>query len=247
MEIGCDFDPTRLSDSELARERVEPLLACFQQFTGHDLPNRLVASQGLARLVLAEAGASLHPRTRALLERLADLILQVDADSRRLAELGRLCRDCGLAVPVPLGEVTRQAAEEAFLLSGGRPVEYDVQDAMPAVLAPPLAARRALVELLRNAAAAAPPGRTPRVRVRADAEAGRVTCSVADDGPGVPPERMERLGKVLAGVVDAAEGRGLFLVRQFAALWGGGVRLRSEAGQGLTATLLFRPPASPGG
>src|SRR5262249_28519004 len=229
------------------RRRREPLLGCLQQFVGHDLPNRLVAAQGLARLLLAEAGPGLDADARRLLGRLADLVRLADAEARRLSELGRLCRDAGPATATPLSDAARDAVEETFLLSPARAVEYHVQDTMPTVLAPARAVRRALVELLRNAAQAAPPDRTPRVRVTAVAGPDGIACSVAAGGRGLPPGRLGRLGGLLsAGRVEAVEGRGLFLVRQLAVLWGGGVRLRSEAGQGMTATLLFRPPTTPG-
>ena len=92
---------------------------------------------------------------------------------------------------------------------------------------------------------AAPSGRPLRLRVTAAVEAGAVACLVSDDGPGLAPERLRKLAELLAGRPDAVEGRGLFLVRQLAAAWGGGVQLRSEPGQGFTATLFFRPGGGP--
>src|SRR5258708_14346566 len=68
----ADFLATEPDAAELQRrlEFAEQLLACFQQVVGHELPNHLIAIQGLARVLEIEEGASLNPESREYLRRL---------------------------------------------------------------------------------------------------------------------------------------------------------------------------------
>jgi signal transduction histidine kinase len=215
------------------------MLACCQHFLGHDLPNRLVAAQGFARDLAAQRADRLDDDGRALLVRVADLILEADVAARRLAEVGRLLRDGELADPYDLDDLLREAVAEA------RPgtVQYRLPDSLPRVLAPPRLARHALAELLRNAADAGGP-----VAVGAAAEGGRVACQIGDAGRGLTEEQLRRLAAYFAGGPPPGPGPGLFLlflVREAVASWGGAVRVRSEPGRGATFTLVFRA-ADPG-
>jgi signal transduction histidine kinase len=241
MELRCTFDPPEVNESERRIRRAESLLACYQQFLGHDLPNRFVAAQGLARLLLDDVGPGLDADLRSMLERLADLILQADVETRRLAGIGRLERDIGPPTATPLAEVVREAIDETLLLAG-RPIQVDVADGLPTVLASRRAVRAALVELLRNAVAATPADRPVRVQVTATVEEERIALHVHDEVTGISAEMMQRLDRLLnAGDLDALDGRGLFVVGQLVAGWDGGLNLRSEPGRGTTVTLLFRP------
>ena len=75
--------------------------------------------------------------------------------------------------------------------------------------------------------------REPRSASRSDAEGGRATLSVTDDGPGIPEddrqavfERFYRLG----GTVASGSGLGLAIARELAELMGGRVELESRPG-----------------
>ncbi|WP_102127633.1 sensor histidine kinase [Deinococcus planocerae] len=89
------------------------------------------------------------------------------------------------------------------------------------------------------------PGATVTVTV-ADGSGG-ATVEVRDDGPGVPPDVLARLGEPFyrpdASRSAGGHGLGLALVRRAAGLHGGTLTLESGPGKGFTATL--RLPASP--
>src|SRR5437867_10506140 len=102
---------------------IEPLLACFQQALGHDLPNKLVALQGLARLLALELAEQLDGETRASLERLAGLARQTHEQVAALADVGRTCRRADPAVPVPLADVWAEVKAEVHCTSGGRTLD----------------------------------------------------------------------------------------------------------------------------
>src|SRR5262245_35797365 len=104
--------------------------------------------------------------------------------------------------------------------------------------------RQALFNLLSNAIGFSPQGGT--VVLAAERQAGALVLSVADQGPGIPPEMQ---GKVFdwfeshpQGSRHRGVGLGLSLVQSFIALHGGTVRIDSEVGRGTTVICVL--PAS---
>jgi signal transduction histidine kinase len=99
----------------------------------------------------------------------------------------------------------------------------------------------ALGNLIENAARHA----RRRVAIRARAQAGPIAVTVADDGGGIPPERLDealRRGGRLDNLGSGA-GLGLAIVQDIAEAWGGQLRLRNGAA-GLEAELSM-PAAEP--
>src|SRR5262245_24389486 len=101
MELVLDYTRT----PGPGQEPVLQLLACFQAFLGHELPNQLVPVQGYARLLVEQHGAPLDEEGRLLLTRIADLTRQVDTRARRLADIGRLMREAARGPGGDLAEV----------------------------------------------------------------------------------------------------------------------------------------------
>ena len=66
---------------------------------------------------------------------------------------------------------------------------------------------------------------------------------IAAPGRGLSEEELALLfQRFTSGAIAAEQGLDLFLVRQAAVLWGGGVSVRSEPGRGTTFTLWFSNP-----
>ena len=101
---------------------------------------------------------------------------------------------------------------------------------------------QAVSNLLQNAAHHAP---ASAVRVSLGREGSGAVLSVHDDGPGVEPAVLARLGEAFyrpdssrsSGLPEGGHGLGLAIVRHVAALHGGTLELESAAGQGFTARL----------
>lgn len=98
-----------------------------------------------------------------------------------------------------------------------------------------------IVNLLVNAAEAMDWQGTMRVEVSADETTGRV--AVADEGPGIPPELMDRIFEPFFSTKPRAErqggglGLGLAVSLDIARRYGGRLTVRSEVGRGATFTL----------
>jgi signal transduction histidine kinase len=95
----------------------------------------------------------------------------------------------------------------------------------------------AVSNLIANAIRYTPAG--GRVGIAVQADDGAVRVAVSDSGPGIPPERRERIFDrfVQDGPDGGAAGLGLAIVRDIVQAHGGRVHLESEVGRGSCFTL----------
>jgi signal transduction histidine kinase len=108
---------------------------------------------------------------------------------------------------------------------------------------PPLLMQRGhlseiLVNLLQNAREAI--GQIGNVFVTAKCHRDySIEISVRDDGPGIPPDKIERIFEAYYTTKEKGTGLGLAIVKHNVELYGGTVRVESKSGQGATFLLLF--------
>ena len=108
---------------------------------------------------------------------------------------------------------------------------------------PPLLMQRGhlseiLVNLLQNARDALNHGGNVFVSAECHRDYA-VEISVRDDGPGIPPERTERVFEAYYTTKEKGSGLGLAIVKHNAELYGGTVRVESELGKGAKFTVSF--------
>ncbi len=189
----------------------------------------------------------------------AGLLREALADQpERLDEVGRIERELGhlQAVvneflefarrapprlePIELGPVCREVAELARAGTGAR-VDVDVPPGVR-VSADAGQLRRLLLNLARNAVAAARQGRVSMVG-RADGR--RVRVEVRDDGPGVPPDLREQIFTPFFTTREKGTGLGLAFVREIVRDHGGEVSVREADGGGSVFTFDLPLSGSP--
>jgi len=108
---------------------------------------------------------------------------------------------------------------------------------------PPLLMQRGhlseiLINLLKNAREAI--GEKGNVFVTADCHHDySVEISVRDDGPGIPPDKIERIFEAYYTTKENGTGLGLAIVKHNVELYGGQVRVESELGKGAKFILIF--------
>jgi signal transduction histidine kinase len=108
---------------------------------------------------------------------------------------------------------------------------------------PPLLMQRShlsetLVNLLQNAREALQ-NRGTLVVTATRSRVHAAEISVADDGPGIAPELMERIFEAYYTTKEKGTGLGLAIVKHNVELYGGTVRVESELGKGARFTLNF--------
>jgi signal transduction histidine kinase len=100
--------------------------------------------------------------------------------------------------------------------------------------------KQVLINLLRNAAEATRglSDRTPEVRVSVEPRGPQVLIHIADNGSGIPPEKLDQIWEPFYTTKgDAGTGLGLDLVRQMVRAQDGEIEVRSEVGRGSTFTV----------
>ncbi|MEW6720721.1 MAG: ATP-binding protein [Thermodesulfobacteriota bacterium] len=116
---------------------------------------------------------------------------------------------------------------------------------MPQAWFDPIQIRRALTNLLENAAAALGKQGCVEVSCAFDAESGRARITVADDGPGITRKDRERIFEPYFSRREGGTGLGLAIVSAIAADHGGTVRIRDNEPKGTVFEIEF--PARPRG
>jgi signal transduction histidine kinase len=95
--------------------------------------------------------------------------------------------------------------------------------------------RRALLNLVQNAAEALSPGGT--VTLTGQSTAAQVQVQVRDTGSGIPAAQLSRIFEPLQTTKPGGTGLGLYIVQQIVAAHGGQVTVDSQVGQGTTVTI----------
>lgn len=119
---------------------------------------------------------------------------------------------------------------------------------LPPLHADPDQLVQALLNLVRNAAQAAEPGGTVTLRTYVDSQVtiGRVRhrqvicVDVIDDGPGIPPDMVERIFLPLVSTRDGGSGLGLSIAQGLVTRHGGLIECTSEPGRTVFTMLLPR-------
>jgi signal transduction histidine kinase len=207
---------TRLVDEEAARQ-------AFLATASHELRTPLATLQGTLELLREDLGSA-NGRAGARADTALHQTHRLVGLATDLLDLNRLDGDAPLvAEPVELSELAQVAAGEVAeaLAVAGR--ELQVTSRAPQhALADPTATLRVLRILLDNAVAYAAPG---GVRVDVGREGAEAVVRVADDGPGLAADELERVFRRFergrAGSARAGFGLGLPLARGLAERMGG--------------------------
>jgi nitrogen fixation/metabolism regulation signal transduction histidine kinase len=251
-----------LTEIKALRERVglkENLAALGEMSAGiaHEFRNSLATIQGLARLILKDAGdgggPAGGPRDH------AEIILrEVAAVEKIVSDFLRFARPVTLDLAeIDLEALVRDLRRDFLDDPGNAGILMDVEGTFPRLVADATLLRQALHNLLRNAAeavgsgeAAEPAGgagrrRPGRIVVRGVAEAGGgVRIVVEDNGPGIVPADLPRLFTPFFTTKDRGTGLGLALVQKAAVVHDGRVEVDSRPDRGARFSLLL--PARPG-
>jgi two-component system sensor histidine kinase KdpD len=219
----------------------------------HDMRTPLAVISGAASALVENA--ELRPEQRAELARsIVDEASQMTQVVANVLDMTRLESD-GVTLReewISLDEVAASALRRVQARLGDRPVQLDIDRGVPLLKADPVLIEQLLVNLLDNVARHTPPGTNVSITARRGFE--EVELTVADDGPGFPPEvdPDTLFDKFQRGRPEGAQGGvglGLAICRAIARAHGGEIRAeRIPAGGALftiTLPLTEEAPAVP--
>ncbi|WP_179232905.1 PAS domain-containing sensor histidine kinase [Paenibacillus rigui] len=98
--------------------------------------------------------------------------------------------------------------------------------------------KQVFINLLKNAMDAMPSGGYVRIIARKTSD-GMLSIDFADEGEGIPPEQLERLGEPFYTTKESGSGLGLMISQKMLNEHGGTLRIASEPGRGTTVTVLL--------
>jgi PAS domain S-box-containing protein len=245
------FEARDITDLKLAQEqlRQSQKMEALGQLTGgiaHDFNNLLTVVVGGLDLISKRLEDE-------KLKRYAENALgAADRGARLTAQLLAFSRVQRLEVRptfvAPLIENMRPLLRN--VLGPGISKEYDLDEAMMAVMADPTQLEVAILNLAINARDAMPDGgvltfSSRKVEVTGDPEledGDYVELCISDTGTGMPPEVAERAFEPFFTTKEVGKGTGLGLsmVYGMARQSGGAARIESRPGEGTAVKLLFR-------
>jgi two-component system sensor histidine kinase KdpD len=192
----------------------------------HDLRTPLTTIIG-ALSTLATSGSDFSPEVHAELVATAhDEAERLDRFVGNLLDITRL-ESGSLAVrtvPVDIAEVVESALERAHELLSRHELDVELPPGLPDVEADFALLEQVLFNVLDNAAKYSPAGTVIAIRLAALEDA--VMLRVADEGPGIPDEALERIFEKFtrfdrADSVTPGTGLGLMICRGFMSVMGG--------------------------
>jgi two-component system sensor histidine kinase KdpD len=210
-----------------ALEKVDDQRRALLRSVSHDLRTPLAAIHAVATDL--RAGTAYDERTRnQVLDVLLDETERLDRLVANLLSMSRI--EAGTMHPrladVDVAGLVAVSARRMERLFTSWKLELDVPPDLPLVRADPAQLEQVCNNLLENAVRHTPAG--TRVCLAARTVDSFVEITVADDGPGLPPEVVDRLR---ASRLDPGQGLGLAICQAIVSLHGGSLRL-SEHGPG---------------
>lgn len=223
IQLVSDVDKARLA-AETDRLRTALLTSI-----SHDLKTPLAAIMGSADM-LKDLGSQLPEETRK--ELLSTVIDESERLNRFIVNLLDMTR-LGSGAMQPnytfhfAGDMVGTALSRAAKIASGHRIEVGIPADLPMLKVDPVLFEQVLFNLIDNAAKYAPEETLIDIRGRRDGNL--VVLSVMDEGPGIPPEDLERIFDSFYRVrksdqVRAGTGLGLSICRGFVEAMGGTIR-----------------------
>jgi signal transduction histidine kinase len=235
-----------LADARESLLRSEKLATVGRLAAGlaHEVGNPLGAISGYVELARARLPREHDPELADSLSRIAAAAARIDRTVRDLLDFARPAEVA--VVPLRLEAAVDASLRLARVQSRFKGVEVELALApgLPRVLADEHRLAQVLLNLLLNAGDAM--GGAGRVRIAAAAGDGRVTLSLADDGPGIRAEDLPRVFDPFFTTKDPGSGTGLGLAicHRLMESFGGEISASNGAAGGAVFRLVFRAAAS---
>ena len=140
--------------------------------------------------------------------------------------------------PLALDQLVRQVLAHESMDGDAASMQVDARRVERAtVFADAYYLRQALDNLVRNAREAMSAQDDARLAVSLEREGVEAVVRIADNGPGIPPDRLERVFQPFVSTKGKGMGLGLAICREIVEAHAGRLEVETEVGRGTTFTL----------
>lgn len=248
LYVGIIHDITEQQSTERKLREMQEELLHVSRITGmgqmasslaHELNQPLTGASTMlqaTRRMLESADPAAIGRAKEAVEKASQQLLRAGEIIRRLREFAS--RGDTEKIEVPIDVIVNEAIALARVSNrfGNTKVNLRLEDTS-AVLADKVQIQQVLLNLLRNGLEAMDDVSKPILTVSTRAVGDLVEISVADAGPGISPEMMERLFQPFVTTKNQGMGVGLAICRTIVEAHGG--RLSADSGPGGGAVFKF--------
>jgi len=237
LAIRSDVTQRKAAEEQLRNQAALAQLGQLAAVVAHEVRNPLAGVRGTLQVLRTRP--SIDPQDQRIMDA---MIERVDLLNEKVGDLLRFSRPRSPSlVPVDLKAMLVDVTHSARASAGSGAPEVSVTS--PAVVARADAEmlRAVLLNLLLNACQAS--GALP-VEVTVTAEAETCRIDIADRGPGIPAEDLERVFEAFHTTKKSGTGLGLAIVKRYIELQNGTVDLQPRPGGGTVAQVTIpRVPA----
>ncbi|RFO96252.1 two-component sensor histidine kinase [Rhodoferax lacus] len=228
-------------EAELASLRAE--MQDFTYTVSHDLRASLRHILSYAQLVQEDAAPLLPAETLGFVNTISDSARHMGVLMDGLMELSRLGTTPVAIAPLPLQALVQDVVTELRQKHPEAPIVWQVQEALPVVLADAVLLRAAVMAVLDNAVKFTAHKEQRHIGVSAQQThaVGPVTLRIQDNGAGFNPALQSKLFKPFSRLHTVKQfagiGMGLALTRKMLARMGGGIQAEGIVDGGCTVCI----------
>jgi len=226
----------KAAEAQLMNQAALAQLGQLAAVVAHEVRNPIAGVRGTLQVL------RMRPSVDDADRRIMDAMIErMDLLNDKVEDLLRFSRPRPASlVPVDLNAMLADVANSARASVGSAAPEIVVSGNEAVALADAEMLRAVLLNLLLNALQAS--GRAP-VDVAIVLQPDTVRIEIADRGPGIPPEELDRVFEAFHTTKKSGTGLGLAIVKRYIELQNGHVRLRPRDGGGTTGEVTIPRPA----
>jgi len=225
-------------------QELDDMKAEFLAHVSHELRTPLASIREGTQLLMDEIPGPLSREQRETLRIIKDSserLIRLISTLLDLSKMAAGMMDYQIA-PTDLLRLAETSVDKVRLLAEGKRIQILTEAPPGRVWVPADGARieQVLDNLLSNALKFSPEGATVNIRLHLDGKAGVAHVSVADTGPGIPPEDLPHIferfyqGRAYTKNTLAGSGLGLALAKKVVEAHGGRIWVESDLGKGTT-------------
>jgi signal transduction histidine kinase len=221
----------------------------FAQLTSHDLKTPLGTMANLCDEALDEFGQQMPPAARELIAAAKNRAYRMSQTIDELLASALTAQSTNDSEVFSSELVINQAVETVKPLLEEKQIELIVAGPLPWVCGDPVKVREAFYNLFSNAAKFIDK-RPGRINVGARVEGDDCIFCVADNGPGIPPEELQRIFVPFRRLPrhrnEPGSGLGLYFTKSLIERQSGHIWVESEVGKGSRFYVLLKTDAAAG-